>query len=231
MVNWVTLVLNPLVWVTVGVCTVLGYAVSIIYRRYKPEMQVLYESPNEGIGFQYDVNELTPTKIYTKGTDYAFVRNAKAIVYHIGRKAVTRWKAQKGYAYTCELDTKNLDGTPKTADKKYTLWEIFSSLFPKETVDDLKDDIKQKLIESTVMITVDLEYDPTPEVPDEDGEVKRLPSISEQDIKSEGNRRMAELIGISIRERIKQRDLIQVLGYVGSGIAIGFMLERLFVFL
>ena len=232
MVNWVSLVLNPFIWVTLGVLGVVGYAVLIIYRRYKPEMQVMYESPNEGIGFQYEVDELTPTKIYCKGIDYSFVRNARAIVYYIGRKAVTRWKAQKGFAYTCELDIKNSDGTTKQADHKYTLWEIFQSLYSKNVIDDLRDDVKQKLIESNVMITVDLEPNPTPSETDaETGESKPLPSISEQDIKSEGNRKMAELIGISIRERLKSSDRLRDLAFIGSGIALGFVIKELFVFL
>jgi len=82
-----------------------------------------------------------------------------------------------------------------------------SHVLGEETVKNLKEDIKKKLIESKVFVTVDLEegYKPA-----------GLPTLREEDIYDEQDRQAASILAESVRYSTK-REIGQGLLWMGVG--------------
>ena len=180
----------------------------------KPDKKVLYFNEDEGWGQELEIDRMTPAHVYTKmkkKVAFRFIRFRQAWNFQVGMKTVTRILAKKGSAYTMELESKTEAGP-------YTLYDIMLSVWDLETIEALKDDVKQKLIESKVPITVKLEARLTPE---------GLKPKTELFIKNEANQEMARVFGENIRREMNAEDWVRTGALVGCGIALAYVAQAM----
>jgi hypothetical protein len=203
---------------TVFMMVVLGFVILAVFGIFlwfslKPDKKVLYFSEDEGYGQELAIARMTPAHVYTKMNKkvaYRFIRWRAAWIFQVGMKTVTRFLAKKGSAFT-----RNLEGGEAGP---FTLYDIMKSVWDEETVDGLKDDIKQKLIESQVPIIVRLEAKLTPE-----GQTAR----SELFLKQEANQEMAKVFGENIRREMNAEDWVRTVALIGSGVALGYVAQAI----
>ena len=204
---------NPVfLYVVLGFVILAGFGI-FLWFSLKPDKKVLYISEDEGYGEELGITKMTPAHVYTKmkkKVAYRFIRWRSAFIFQVGMKTVTRFLAKKGTAYTRTLEKG--DAGP------FTLYDIMKSVWDEETVNALKDDIKQKLIESKVPIIVSLEPELTPE-----GQKAR----SELFLKQEANQEMARVFGENIRREMNAEDWVRTIALIGSGIALGYVAQAI----
>ena len=207
-------VTNPaIILIVVGLVLVLGFGI-MLWFMMKPDKKVLYFNEDEGWGQELEIARMTPAHVYTKmkkKVAYRFIRFRQAWNFQVGMKTVTRILAKKGTAYSMQLESGTEAGP-------YTLYDIMLSVWDKETVDALKDDIKQKLIESQVPITVKLEERLTP---------KGHKAKSELFIKKEANDEMARVFGENIRREMNAEDWVRTAALVGCGVALAYVAQAM----
>ena len=205
---------NPVfLYVVLGFVILAGFGI-FLWFSLKPDKKVLYFSEDEGYGEELPIIKMTPAHVYTKmkkKVAYRFIRWRSAWIFHVGLKTVTRFLAKKGSAYTRKLEGKEEAGP-------FTLYDIMKSVWDEGTVDALKDDIKQKLIESKVPITVRLEAELTP---------KDQKPTSELFLKVEANQEMARVFGENIRREMNAEDWVRTVALIGSGIALGYVAQAI----
>ena len=205
---------NPaVILIIVGFVLVLGFGI-MLWFMLKPDKKVLYFNEDEGWGQELDIARMTPAHVYTKmkkKVAYRFIRFRQAWNFQVGMKTVTRILAKKGSAYSMQLES-GVDAGP------YTLYDIMLSVWDQKTVDALKDDIKQKLIESKVPITVKLEEMIT---------LKGQKAKSELFIKNEANQEMARVFGENIRREMNAEDWVRTAALVGCGVALAYVAQAM----
>lgn len=210
----ISIATNPaVILIIVGFVLVLGFGI-MLWFMLKPDKKVLYFNEDEGWGQELDIARMTPAHVYTKmkkKVAYRFIRFRQAWNFQVGMKTVTRILAKKGSAYSMELES-GIEAGP------YTLYDIMLSVWDQETVDALKDDIKQKLIESNVPITVKLEERMTP---------KGQKPKSELFIKNEANQEMARVFGENIRREMNAEDWVRTAALVGCGVALAYVAQAM----
>ena len=193
--------------VTLGIVAIL-FAVFVLivsFRTFTPSQEVLYFSEAERLCEPLTVKELTPKSIRTKGNK-RFFRNAIAFNVKRGRRIVTTWLAKRGTAYTFKLA-----GTPKgKATKIGTIYEALESIWSKELLDKLAKEYRDPLMISEIFVTVELDTGFTPT-----GYV----AATEEDVFTEANQNMAELVGSRIKEVLQREDWIRNAGLAGIGAA------------
>jgi len=203
---------SPLIIVIVLMVGVLGIIAFVMWTSLRPAKQVLYCSDDENIGDQMNLRRMAPAHLYTKKgkTIYRFVRFREAFNFVIGGRTVTRWFAKAGTAYTKRLESGEVG--------EFTLYNIMIAVWGEEIINALKDEQKQKLIESEVMITVRLEDKATPE---------GMTDRAEAYIKNEEDAEMAKLFGENVRRELTKEDYIKTIALVGSGVALCYIAQAM----
>ncbi len=179
----------------------------------KPDKKILYVTGEEGWGEELTIQRITPAHVYTKmkkGNAYRFIRYRAPIMFQVGMKTVTRFFGVKGTAYTKTLEEGEAG--------PYTLLNIMTSVWSEEIIDELEDDIKQKLIKSQVPITVRLQTHETPQ-----GMIPR----SELWLKKEANDEMARVFGENIRREMNAEDWVRTIGLVGAGVGLALVAQAI----
>ena len=207
-------VTNPaLILIIIGLVAVSGFGV-FLWFALKPDKKVLYFNENEGWGEELEIERMTPAHVYTKmkkKVAYRFIRYRAAFNFQVGMKTVTRFLAKKGTAFTSRLEGNKEVGP-------FTLYTIMQSIWPQEVIDSLKDEIKQKLIESTVPITVRLDQELTP---------KGQKPKNELFIKNEANQEMARVFGENIRREMNAEDWVRTAALIGCGVALAYVAQAM----
>lgn len=204
---------NPTLFIGFVCILFIGILLFIFYQNVKPEKRVLYCSEGEKIGEELSVSLLTPRSIKTEGNK-RFIRFSDAINFKVGRKNVTTWWGKRGTAYTFKPAT-----TPKgKAVKIGSIWEAICGIIGEEKADKIEQTIKEQFMTSDVFVTVELERGFTP---------SGLPQITEEDVYTEANLGMADLIGRRIRESIHKEDWLKYGGFIAMGIASTLLLYQL----
>ena len=210
----ISFVTNPaLILIIIGFVVVAGFGI-FLWFTLKPDKKVLYFNENEGWGEELEIQRMTPAHVYTKmktKVAYRFIRWRAAFNFQVGMKTVTRFLAKKGTAYTSKLEG-NIEAGP------FTLYQIIQSVWSQDIIDALKDEIKQKLIESTVPITVRLQEEITP---------KGQKPKTELFIKNEANQEMARVFGENIRREMNAEDWVRTAALVGCGIALAYVAQAM----
>lgn len=197
---------NPII--TVGVIflvivLVFGY---IFYRSIMPERQILYLSEEERTGDFLTIEDTTPNILHAEGNK-KFIRNTLAYTVKEGMKTITLSLGKRGTAYTFRTAS-----TPRgKAEKIGSLWDGLKSVWNEKEWEAINPELKQKLMNSEIFVTVELESGQTPE-----GSIK----LSEDDIFTEANKRMAQLIGEGIKDSFSAEDWIRNGALIGSGVAL-----------
>lgn len=177
----------------------------ISFRTFQPSQEVLYFSEAERLCEPLIVTELTPKSIRTKGNK-RFFRNAIAFNVKRGRRIVTTWLAKRGTAYTFKPA-----GTPKGKAKKLgSIYEALESIWSKELLEKLAKEYRDPLMISDIFVTVELEAGFTP---------TGFTAATEEDVFTEANQNMAELVGSRIKEALRREDWIRNAGLAGIGAA------------
>ena len=172
--------------------------------------EVLYFAEQEKTGLQLKVLSESP-RLVTTEKNMRFLRNSVAYTFRIGKRMVTRYLGKRGTAYTFKLK----EGKVK---KVGSIYDGVVAIWGQDKVDKLKSDELKQLKDSELWITVDLEKGLTP---------TDYTPFSEQDIKSEANVGMANLVGKAIREELESSDYIRVLALLGAGGCAIFLLAAL----
>jgi len=174
-------------------------SVMIVFFRLKPSKEVLYVDEDSGTGLQLNVIHETPKRLFCNGL-YRFYRYSKAYNFRSGMKLTTRY-------------TKMLKNGVITNVK---LWEVIQTILAPKTIEKLSLDDKNKLMTSTILVTIDLEtgYTPTGSA-----------LISEFEAKKEANEEFANLVGKGINKEINKQDILKILLAVGSGMTIAYVLH------
>jgi hypothetical protein len=204
---------SPLATIIIILGVVFVLAGIALWMQIKPVKKILYFSPEEHTGEEFIVEQTTPAFLHTKkkgGLRYRFIRYRDAYQFQLGMRSVTRWLATKGTAYAKKLESGELG--------EYTLYKVMESVWSKDVVENLQDDIKQKLIESEIMITVKVEEQQTPE---------GYKPLTELNIKKESDGEMAKLFGDNIRKEFHREDWIRTIALLGAGVAIAYVAQAM----
>lgn len=201
-----SIVNNPMITIgliTLIIAVVIGF---VFYNAIKPERQVLYLSEEERTGEFLTIEDMTPNILHAEGNK-KFIRNTLAYTIKEGMKTITLSLGKRGTAYTFKPAS-----TPKgKAQKIGTLWDGLKSVWNETEWDAINPELKQKLMNSEIFVTIELESGQTP---------KDAPRLSEDDLFTEANKRMAQLIGEGIKESFSTEDWIRNAALIGSGVAL-----------
>jgi hypothetical protein len=204
---------GPMSTIIILLVAVFVFAGLYLWMQIKPVAKILYFSPVEHVGVEFTVNRQTPSFLYTKkhaGNQYRFIRYKDAYQFQLGMRAVTRWLATKGTAYATQIQGGELG--------KYTLLKVMQYVWGEDVVENLEDDIKQKLIESQVMITVAVDETKTP---------AGFTDRTEINIKKESDAEMASIFGENIRRELSREDWIRSGALVGCGVALALVAQAM----
>ncbi len=198
--------------VIIGILMLGGFGL-FLWFTLKPDKKILYVTGDESWGEELTIQRITPAHVYTKmkkGNAYRFIRYRAPIMFQVGMKTVTRFFGLKGTAYTRTLEEGEAG--------PYTLLDIMTSVWSEKIIDELEDDIKQKLIMSQVPITVRLQTHATPE---------GMKPRSELWLKKEANDEMARVFGENIRREMNAEDWVRTLGLVGAGVGLALVAQAI----
>ncbi len=207
---------GPLALVILILVIVIAIAGYYLYSELNPKRKILYCSEEENMGTEFTVKKMTPAHLYTKkhqGDPYRFIRFRNAFTFQVGLRTITRWFAKKGTAYTKRLEAGDVG--------EFTLLTVMESVWGKDVIEELKDDMKQLLIKSQVMITVRLEDGLTPMKSDGTS----YKDMGELFISEEADDKFAGLLGERIRREISKEDWIRTIALVGCGIALALVAQ------
>lgn len=182
-------------------------SILVVFFKLKPSVEVLYIDEDSGIGLQLNVIKTTPKRLFCESL-YRFYRYSKAYNFRRGMKLTTRYFAKRGTAYTKML--KNGEVT------NVKIWEIIQTILPPKTCETLSVDDKNKLMNSTILCTIDLETGYTP---------KGSAIISEFEAKKEANDEFANLVGKGINKEVNKQDIMKIFLGLGAGMAIAYILH------
>ena len=203
---------NPLVLgLVVFIIGIAGFGF-FLWLQLKPEKKILYFSEDENLGEEMNVKRMAPAHLYSKkkGDLYRFIRFREAYNFTIGLKNVTRWLAKKGTAFTQNLETGDVG--------PFTLYQIMEVVWSKETIEELKDEQKQKLIQSEIPITVRLE---SMKQPDDYEPMTEIYITEEEDAE------MMRLFGENVRKELHREDWVRTIAVIGCGIALAYVAQAM----
>lgn len=207
---------GPLALIFLLLLVVIIVAGIYLYSEINPKKKILYCSEEENMGTEFTVKRMTPAHLYTtkhQGDKYRFIRFRNAFTFQIGLRTITRWFAKKGTAYAKNLE----DGSVG----EFTLLTVMKAVWGDEVIEELQDEMKQKLIKSEVMITVRLEKGTTPV----DSEGKPFKDIGELYIKKEADQEMASMFGETVRRALTKEDWLRSIALVGCGVALALVAQ------
>ena len=199
---------NPLV-LAVAFGIVLIFVALFMYQdMLKKAYKVLYFSEAERVAEELEITNVSPRQLKTKDNK-RFIRNSVAYTLRRGAKTIILWLGKVGTAYTwqAEQNKKGDDGKPKMK-LIGTLLDGLVSCLGEEVLEELTVEAKERLIASQIYVSVELEEGATP---------NNLPALSEQDINTEANNNMAQLIGLRIRSAMNKTDFTRDLAIAGAG--------------
>jgi hypothetical protein len=184
-------------------------SVLVVFFRLKPSTEVLYIDEDSGTGLQLSVIKTTPKRLFCQSL-YRFYRYSKAYNFRTGMKLTTRYFAKRGTAYTKMLKNGSLE--------KVKMWDVVQTILPPKTIETLSIDDRSKLMNSTILCTIDLEtgYTPTGSA-----------LISEFEAKKEANEEFAGMVGKGINKEINKQDIMKVFLGLGAGMAIAYVLHMM----
>ena len=226
------LLANPfLIILGLNVLMVFGGIAYIITNRLKIKHYVMYFSEGERLFERVTIDAISPKSLFSIKRGFRFIRVGTSYKNRIGNEVL--WLAKRGiaYLYTLENTTKNVDialkdddgnvvkdedgnikvktETRKVAKKIGTLYEGLKSVLGDELVEQFSVEVKEKLTDPNIYLTVELEGDNIH---------NKLPKLDEMDIKNENSERMSKLIFSGIKEAMKE-DYIRLFGIVAMGVA------------
>ncbi len=214
--NVLNLFKGPLALVILVLVVVIAVVGFYLYSEINPRKKILYCSEEENMGTELTVKKMTPAHLYTKkhqGDPYRFIRFRNAFTFQIGLRTITRWFAKQGTAYSKRLEVGDVG--------EFTLLTVMESVWGKDVITELQDEMKQKLIKSEVMITVRLEDGLTPTKSDGSD----YKDMGELFISEEADDKFAGLLGERIRKEISKEDWIRTIALVGCGIALALVAQ------
>ncbi len=180
----------------------------------RPGKRVYSFSETERLCEVYEVLETFPTILKTE-QNKKFIRNNLAYNMKEGWKNVTMWLGKRGTAYTFTTEK-----TPEGKAKKIgSLFDGIRSCLPDDYVASIPAEHIESMKKSEIFVTVELEGGSKPDADS--------PKISEQDIYSEADMNMANLIGSRIKNVLHREDWIRNFGLIASGIALTYVLNAL----
>jgi len=194
---------NTYFLITVGLIFLVAIVAFFVNDRLKDKYRIFYFSESERLIEPIkNIEDLTPNMILTKD-NRRFIRNSVAYTLREGGKTLTCWLAKRGTAYTWMPDQ-----TEKGKGKIIgTLWKGIISVVP-ELEKEITKEWRERLKESLVYVTVELEKGTTP---------KGFEYMSEKGVKTEANQGMADLIGVGLRQRILKEDWVKNAGLMAIG--------------
>lgn len=210
----------------INILIAIGGLVFIVVDKVRVKMKIFHFSENERLYDIYNVDAFSPNSLYSNKEKKRFIRKAPSYKSRVGNTIM--WLAKRGTAYLFRLEDSNKtvineDGekeNKQVAIKIGTLWEGLQAILGAELCEQFETNVKERLMNPEVFITVELESGKTP-----DG----LPDITEDDVYNETAARMSALIFSGIKEAMKE-DYMKIILTLGCGIGLCLVLIRLGVF-
>lgn len=194
---------------------VAGVLLGVLFQP-SPSNQVLYFRERDGRGEEYNISDEDPISITTRtNPPLRFFKYGRSYVFTIRRKLgrakkIARFIGKEGTAYTWRL--LGFEEKAKNLNLKFpTLEDAVKLVWGKHFYNTVPEKQKAKLREGKVNVLVDLEPGLTPE---------EYTPIDEKTVKKKANEDMASLIAAGVKQIVK-KSVIDVLPWLGSGIAIG----------
>lgn len=200
---------NWLITLTIIFLIITIVIILIIFFRLKPSKLVLYVDEDSGTGMQLDVVNESPKRLFCEGL-YRFYRFSKAYNFKNGFKLTTMYFAKRGSAYTKMLKNGIITNVK--------LWEILTTVLSPNSIEKISDEDKEILIESDILVTIDLETGFTP---------TGSAIISEYEAKKEANEEFASLIGKGMNKELNRTDIMKAVALLGAGMAVAYILNAL----
>jgi hypothetical protein len=195
---------NPVILIIgFNVLLAIGGIAYVFIDRFVMKQWVYYFADGERLFERIKVDAFSPVSVFNLKRNLRFIRNS--VSYRNKNRNEIIWLAKKGTAYT--FSTEN---TPEGKAKKIgTLWKALESLLEPDVVNQFTTEVKEKLQNPEIFVTVDLEKGVTPE---------GYESLSEVDIKDETTDRMRQIIFDGIKTATGE-DILKVFGIWGLGVA------------
>ena len=208
---------------------VIGGIAYMLKNRLTIKHYVMYFSEGERLFERIKIDAISPKSLFSIKNGFRFIRVGTSYKNRLGNEVM--WLAKRGiaYLYTLENTVKNVeiavkdengevlkddDGniktkeeTRKVAKKIGTLWEGLNATLGEDLVNQFSDEVKAKLINPEIFLTVELEND---------NMHNKLPKLDELDIKNENSERMSKLIFSGIKEALRE-DYIRLFGIMAIG--------------
>jgi len=231
--SWITDILsNPLnLIIGINVIIVIAGIGTMLLKRLRVSTTVYYFSEGERLYEPIRIDVLSPKSLYATKRDMRFIRTGTAYKNRIGNQII--WLAKRGTAYLFRLEQPNLDREievigedgEKTsiverkpvAKKLGTLWEGLKLILSEELIDQFTTDVKEKLMNPEILLTVELE---------DGSEPLGLPKMDEKDIYDENSARMSQLIFSGVKEAMSE-DWVRAMGLIAMGVAVTLVAQNL----
>lgn len=202
---------NPLV-IIIGFNILLGFAgaVYVVLDRMKMKLVALLFSDTEGLYEPIAIDGVTSKSLHSSRRDMRFFRTGKSYKHRARNQII--WLAKYGKGYIMRLKS----GKKDKAENLGTLWEGLNVILGEELVEQFSEEVKKKLIDSRLLLVVELETPPFPEEYEE---------MTEEDISNANASQMAGLIFSQVKEQMKE-DYIKILGILCAGALIWEFLQK-----
>jgi len=172
--------------------------------------RILYFSETDRVLEEIKPDKITPKQIKCKD-NRRFIRNSIAYQWKKGNRTLITWLAKRGRARTFK--------PANTEEGKAIiiggLWDALTSVLGDEIEQDFTPEWREALKESKIYVTVELEKGETGD------------TLSEQDIRSEANNNMAELMASRVRDSMAQNDMVKMIGVMAIGAVLVFLAQQL----
>lgn len=220
----INLLTNPIILLII--LTPIMLLIGIVLGNYLSQPRknlVMKLDPESHRGVQLEVNSEDTVNVYCKSVgdmpNQKFIKRLNP--YNVMRKGWMKiqnfaiWFGRYGTAYVHQFDNKPVELTFQKA-----VHNVFGEKYYKQ----IPKDIKSRIEDGSIGVTIEFPNDPLTPV---DAEGKELPSISEDDIKRDkDDKAMANLWDSYDKE--KKRSALNMIAFIGCGIAIGVVLSLLF---
>lgn len=202
------MVTNTFFIISMGSIIVIALIVFVINDRIKDKYRIFYFSESERILEPIkNILGLTPHMVLTKD-NRRFIRNSVAYTLRQGGKVLTVWLGKRGTAYTWMPDHTE-EGKGKIIGN---IWDGLLSILGNDIdiggKEEFSQEWREKLKESKVYVTVELEEGITP---------KGFEVMNETGVNTEANQGMSDLIGVGLRQRILKEDWVKNFGLMAIG--------------
>jgi hypothetical protein len=192
----------------IGIGIIIGVLYLVLKKGITMPYKVWYFSEDDRIVEQLPVKELDD--VYVKTTNgFEFVRNSLSYTLQQGRRMIQIFLAKRGTAYTFR-PRYNKEGELE-ATIIGNLYEGVKSCLGETLAKEFTDEAKEKLMNSNIFVTVELESGTTP---------KGLKPRDERGVNTAANKNMANLLSFSIATDLKAEDWIRNVGLIAVGAVI-----------